>query len=279
MGRIPSRPHQGASEIEAELQWASAAIDRGQPHDAERLARNVLGRIPQHPSALHLLGCALLLQGHPRQAVAPLERAARASKDPTIETQLAIALRQSGRTDDALIHLRRATKRRPAYPAAFHELGFVLFSSGRADEAIAVIAQGLELAPRMPELSILLGGIHHARRDRAKAKAAYAQALAVAPEHAGGHYGMGVVLFDEGEFLLAAQHVERSVAANPADAQACLKLAACLLELGRSDDALGRLRTVTRSEPHLYGVALKVVSSSSRGRFWLRPSSAAKCLA
>ena len=111
MGRIPSRPHQGASEIEAELQWASAAIDRGQPHDAERLARNVLGRIPQHPSALHLLGCALLLQGHPRQAVAPLERAARASQDPTIETQLAIALRQSGRMDDALIRLRRATKR------------------------------------------------------------------------------------------------------------------------------------------------------------------------
>ena len=279
MGRIPSRPHQGASEIEAELQWASAAIDRGQPHDAERLARNVLGRIPQHPSALHLLGCALLLQGHPRQAVAPLERAARASQDPTIETQLAIALRRSGRTDDALIRLRRATKRRPAYPAAFHELGFLLFSSGRVEEAIAVIAQGLELAPRMPELSVLLGGIHHARHDRAKAKAAYAHALAVAPGHAGAHYGMGVVLFDDGEFLLAAQHLERSVAANPADAQAQLKLAACLLELGRSDEALGRLRTVTRSEPHLYGAALKVVSSSSRGRFWLRPSSAAKCLA
>ena len=80
-------------------------------------------------------------------------------------------------------------------------------------------------------------------------------------------------------FLLAAQHLERSLAGNPGDAQACLKLAACLLELGRSDDALGRLRTVTRSEPHLYGAALKVVSSSSHGRFWLRPSSAAKCLA
>src|SRR5260221_11643940 len=189
----------GATEIEAELQWARAAIDRGRPDDAERLARGVLARVPQHPAALHLLGCALLLQGHPRQAVAPLERAVRASQDPTIETQLAIALRQSGRTDDALIRLRRATKRRPAYPAAFHELGFVLFSSGRVDEAIAVIAHELELAPRMAQLSIRLGGIHHAGRDRAKAKAAYAQALAVAPEHAGAHYGMGVVLFDDGE--------------------------------------------------------------------------------
>src|SRR6516162_6616047 len=151
MGRLSGGPNRGATEIEADLQWATAAIDQGRPDDAERLARSVLARIPQHPAALHLLGCALLLQGHPRQAIAPLERAARASKDPTIETQLAIALRQSGRTDDALIHLRRATKRRPAYPAAFHELGFVLFSSGRVEEAIAVIAQGLELALRMPE--------------------------------------------------------------------------------------------------------------------------------
>lgn len=269
----------GATEIEAELQWARAAIDRGRPDDAERLARGVLARVPQHPAALHLLGCALLLQGHPRQAVAPLERAVRANQDPTIETQLAIALRQSGRTDDALARLRRATKRRPAYPAAFHELGFLLFSLNQIDEAIAVIGQGLELAPRMPELFVLLGGIHHARRDRSNAKAAYGQALAVAPEHAGAHYGMGVVLFDDGEFLLAAEHLERSLAGNPGDAQACLKLAACLLELKRSDEALGRLRTVTRSEPHLYGVALKVISSSSRGRFWLRPSSAAKCLA
>src|SRR5262249_47635075 len=186
-----------------------AAIDQGRPDDAERLARSVLARIPQHPAALHLLGCALLVQGHPRQAVTPLERAARASQDPSIETQLAIALRQSGRTDDALARLQRATKRRPAYPAAFHELGFLLFSLHRIDEAIAVIGQGLELAPRMPELSVLLGGIHHARRDLAKAKAAYAHALAVAPGHAGAHYGMGVVLFDDGEFLLAAEHLER----------------------------------------------------------------------
>jgi tetratricopeptide (TPR) repeat protein len=276
---LPGGPHRGATEIEAELQWATAAIDQGRPDDAERLARSVLARIPQHPAALHLLGCALLLQGHPRQAIAPLERAVRARQDPAIETQLAIALRQSGRTDDALVRLRRATKRRPVYPAAFHELGFLLFSLSRIDEAIAAIGQGLELAPRMPELSVLLGGIHHARRDRGEAKAAYAQALAVAPGHAGAHYGMGVVLFDDGEFLLAAEHLERSLAANPGDVQACLKLAACLLELERSDDALGRLRIVTRSEPQLYGAALKVISSSSHGRFWLRPSSAAKCLA
>ena len=279
MGRLSGGPHRGATEIQAELQWATAAIDQGRPDDAERLARSVLARIPQHSAALHLLGCALLLQGHPRQAIAPLERAVRANQDPAIETQLAIALRQTGRTDDALVRLQRATKRRPAYPAAFHELGFLLFSLHRIDEAIAVIGQGLEIAPRMPELSVLLGGIYHARRDRAKAKAAYAHALAVAPGHAGAHYGMGVVLFDDGEFSLAAEHLERSLAGNPGDAQADLKLAACLLELGRSDDALRRLRAVTRSEPRLYGVALKVISSSSRGRFWLRPSSAAKCLA
>src|SRR5216684_3671289 len=123
-------------EIDTTLQWATAAINRGRGEDAERLAREVLERIPQHPTALHLLGCALLLQGRPGQAVAPLEKAARARQDPAIETRLAVALRQIGRTDDALARVTRATKRRPANADAFHELGFLLVSLRRPDEAI-----------------------------------------------------------------------------------------------------------------------------------------------
>jgi len=87
---------QAQSEIDVTLQWATAAINRGRGEDAERLAREVLARIPQHPKALDILGCALLLQGRPEQAVAPLEKAARTRQDPAIETRLAVALRQIG---------------------------------------------------------------------------------------------------------------------------------------------------------------------------------------
>ena len=274
----PSAPDRPASEIEATLQWATAAVNQGRGEDAERLAREVLGRIAQHPTALHLLGCALLLQGRPAQAVAPLEKAARARQDPAIETQLAIALRQVGRTDDALARVTRATKRRPAHAEAFHELGFQLFSMRRFDEAIAAIEHGLEALPGAVELCVLLCGILHMQRDRAKAKTAYARALAIEPDNAGAQYGMGAVLTDDSEFAPAAEHLRRSLAANPGDLQARIKLGVCLLELGRADEALGYLRTTVRNDPQFYGSALKLVSSAGHGRFWLRPSTARKML-
>src|SRR2546421_1732075 len=120
MTGISSGGVQSTSAVEADLQWAMGAINHGRPDDAERFARNVLARIPQHGKASYLLGCALLQQNRPAQAVAPLERAARALEDPAVETQLGLALRQVGRTDDALTRLRRATKRRPAHAEAFH---------------------------------------------------------------------------------------------------------------------------------------------------------------
>jgi tetratricopeptide (TPR) repeat protein len=267
-----------ASETDATLQWATSAINRGRPDEAERLTRDVLRRLPQHPGALHLLGCALLLQQRPEQALAPLEKAARARQDPEIETQLAIALRQLGRADDALVWLRRATKRRPACSVAFHELGFLLFSLDRSDDAIDVITRGLELMPAMPELLVLLGGIRHARGDRAEAKAAYSRALALAPEHAGGHYGMGAVLLDECDFAPAAEHLQRSLAGNPGDLQARLKLGTCLLEVGRVEDALKCLRAIVQGDPKFYGPVLKLISGCGHGRFWLRPSAAARML-
>ena len=39
---------QAQSEIDVTLQWATGAINRGRGEDAERLAREVLARIPQH---------------------------------------------------------------------------------------------------------------------------------------------------------------------------------------------------------------------------------------
>jgi len=68
------------------------------------------------------------------------------------------------------------------------------------------------------------------------------------------------------------------VAGNGADVQARLKLGLCLLELGRVDDALANLRAAVRGDPDCYRFALTLVSSSARGRFWLRPSAAAKHL-
>ena len=267
-----------ASQVDANLQWAAAAIGHGQFADAERLARNVLAAVPQHPKALFLLGSALLRQNRAAQAIAPLEKAARALQEPAVETQLGIALRTIGRIDDALARLRRATKRRPVHARAFHELAMLLLALGQTEEAVAVLENGSQLAPAAVELPILLGVIQHDRREHAKAKAAFSKVLAVVPDDHDGHYGMGSVMLDDAEHSQAAEHFRRSLARNSGDAQTHLKLGVCLLELGHCDEAFNNIRAAIRADANLYGLALKLVSNSASVCFWLRPSSAAERL-
>src|SRR3954471_18835437 len=116
-----------------------------------------------------------------------------------------MALRASGRVDDALARLRRATKRRPVHSRAFHQLAFLLLGLGQTGAAITVLEHGIELAPAAVELPLLLGVVQHDRREHAKAKAAFSKALAIAPDHPDAHYGMGSVMLDDAEHSQAAE--------------------------------------------------------------------------
>ena len=107
-----------AAEAEA-VARAVAAGNSGDLSEAERIVRDVLAKNPQHLEALQLLGALLMGQKRPREAAAPLEEAARRSPNPELETHLAIALREIGRTDEALAWLYRAIEHQPAYARAF----------------------------------------------------------------------------------------------------------------------------------------------------------------
>src|SRR5260370_19980308 len=89
-----------AAEAEA-LARAVAAAESGNMSEAERIARVVLAQKPQHPEALQLLGALLMAQRRPREAIVPLEEAARHSPSPELETRLAISLREIRPTDEA----------------------------------------------------------------------------------------------------------------------------------------------------------------------------------
>ena len=256
---------------------AMEAIQRGRPVDAERIVREVLAREPKSQSGLHVLGRALLAQQRPQDAIGPLEAAARHG-DPVAETNLGIALNQCGRTADALVWLERAVTRQPPFEHAFYELGGLLFSMRRAKDAEAVLKRGLAVSPNSVEISILLGDIFLKRSDRDSAKLAFARALANEPSHPGALYGMGTVMMLEGEYARAAQRLQQAVAQDPTRFQARLTLGTCLLELQRRDEGLAALCAAIQQAPQAYPMALKILVTSGRGRFWLKPSSAAKLL-
>jgi len=111
------------------------------------------------------------------------------------------------------------------------------------------------------------------------AHAAYARALSISPNLASAHYGMGAVLMSQAAYAQAAEHFRIASVNAPGDLQARLKLAGCLLEIGQTDTALASLRAAIRGGPQqVYAMSLKLVLNSGRGRFWLRPSAAARAL-
>jgi tetratricopeptide (TPR) repeat protein len=267
-----------AAEIEDALRRAKAALDAGRAIEAEQLARAVLKRDVRHSNAQQILGGALLLQGRFEDAIAPLKAAARVFRDPALDTQLAIALREAGHIEEALSRLNRAIKREQPYAFAYHELGFLLHAMGNDDEAVAAIERGIRMVPLSTNLFVLLGGIQHARRDLRRAKAAYAHALAIAPQLATAHYGLGAVLMTEAAFKEAIEHFRFAAMNDPADLQPRLKLAACVLETGDTAAALSLFRDAVRVDPQIYPLSLKLILSAGRGKFWLRPSDATRAL-
>ena len=260
------------------LEQATGALRMQRPDEAERLAAAVLKSDRGNVLAAQLLGTALLMRGRPSEAIDPLRRAARRGADPAIETLLAKALAAVGRGGDALDQLRLATSRRPAFPPAFLELGDQLGALGRFDEAIAVFESGLALTPDAAVLRIGLGYIHLRRNDRAKARGLFLQARAAAPERRDAMVALARVMALDGEYGAAADLYRLVLASRSEDGERWIELGKCLLEMGQREAGEAILRTATRGDARLAGPATKALAATPHGRFFLRPSAAAKFL-
>ena len=260
------------------LQNAAAAIQAGFPREAERLAAEVLQANAGNLPAMQLLGTALLMQGRGKDAISPLERAARRARDAATETRLASALRQAGREEEACEQLARAVKRKPPFPPAFSEFAHLLFVLGRKDEAIDILRQGLAIAPDAAELSMQLGRLYAAQGKTAQARDAFTRTVALAPANRDALVALARAFQAERDFARAAETYRRLLAATPKDAPAQIGLGICLIELGRAEEGFDQLRAASGSGPKMFGEAVSALVDAGRGRFWLRPSEAARAL-
>jgi Flp pilus assembly protein TadD len=271
----PQRPNSSNNEL---LESAVFALRMQRPHEAERLAAGVLKSNRGNTLAAQVLGRALLMQNRAAEAIIPLERAARRSDDPAIETELAVALAAAGRRDEALDQLRRTTARRPPFPQAFVEHGGLLAKTGRLEEAVAVLESGLALTPDVVDLRMELGFVHLKRNDRATARALFLQVLAAAPGRYDVLPALAKVMALDGEYAAAADLFRRALGLRPDDAVTRNNLGACLLEMGERDAGESALRAAARGAPQMAGQAITSLAAASHGRFFLRPTAVAKFL-
>lgn len=261
-----------------ELQRAIAALQGNRIQEAERLAAGVLRSNKGDILAAQILGRSLLMQNRAPEAIGPLERAVRRAADAESEILLALALTAVGRSEEALELLRQATARRPPHPQAFLEYGGMHARKGRFDEAIAILEEGLALTPGSIELRMELGFVHLKRNDRVRARELMGQALAAAPGRPDILAALARMMAMDGDYAAAADGFRNVLGQRPQDVMSRVNLGVCLLEMDQREAGEASLRAALRIAPGATGLAVTTLAAASHGRFFLRPSAAAKFL-
>ncbi len=217
----PTTSH-ASSQMDRELRHSCDLASRGDMAAAEKIARDILLKFPEHgPVRLHLARLLLaggrpleaipemeyLLAGHMPEGSGELEallilteafrqtgildraetygrRAlAMAPHDARTKFTLALVCQQAGQLGDALTLLDEGLRQQPAIVHAWVNKGLIEKNMGRIDEAIASFTQALSLEPAIAPVHYSLGLIHLMRGVRGDAERAFRKALEIDPRH------------------------------------------------------------------------------------------------
>lgn len=150
------------------------------------------------------------------------------------EHNLATALQENGRVDEAVAHYKRALTMQPDYAPAFNNLGTALMAKGDIGGAVAAFRESLRLQPQSAQARDLLAEAHYdlgsallERGALQDAEASLRESVRLKPDDAEAHNNLGIALAQMGKLSEAIDHWRRALAIKPgfADAQRNLSLA------------------------------------------------------
>jgi tetratricopeptide (TPR) repeat protein len=169
---------------------------------------------------------------------------------PVVENNLANVLLQSGQTDRAIDHFRRAIELKADYAEAHANLAAGLVERGRYEEAIEHYQKAIGLKPNYSQAHNGLG-LALAKTSHAKgAIEQYELATQLKPNFADPQNNLGALLLATGNREGAIEHLQRAVQLAPDDATAHSNLGSALLQ-SRPTAAIEQFEIALRLNPDL----------------------------
>jgi len=159
------------------------------------------------------------------------------------------ALRQEGRTDEAIDHFQQALQIKPLYEQAHLNLGNALHQEGRMDEAIDQFQQALQIRPDYAEAHYNLGYVLLQKGSVDEAIDQFQQALQIRPDYAEAHYNLGVAQLQKGRVDEAITHFQQAAHIAPFNAAIQNTLGSTLLQKGRVDEAITHFQQALQIDP------------------------------
>jgi len=256
--------------------------------EAERLAKEVLQKDPNHIEGHILMGSVLFAQEHKREAFAELDRAIELNPQ-RVESYLSLArfyaLTNDMATADATF--QRAIGINKSSALAHYEYGKYLVQTNRADAAESEFQQAVQVDPGNREARFVLASFYLINKRLAKAEEAYKalaeldkdkpegrsvlgdfygatgrldEAIAIyqevitkSPDYTQGHYRLAELMLNHGDIANAKAEVDGILKKDAKDRQAMILRARIEMQGRDQNDlkaAIADLQEVLKQEPN-----------------------------
>jgi predicted O-linked N-acetylglucosamine transferase (SPINDLY family) len=238
-----------APDSEQMLAAAIAHLRAGHLLDAERMARSLCERAPDHARAFHLAG-VLAHQLRRSDAAALLGRAV--AIDPRMaeaHNDRGAVFAANGLLAEALACFERAVELKPDYVEARNNLGRALGSAGRFDEATVQFERVLHATPGSPLAHFNLAAALEQTTEFARAEEHYRKAAALRTDFPDALLKLAVLLQRLGRLPEALASAEHATAIAPRDAGMRNNLGNILRALGRHAEAIAQFEVALRIDP------------------------------
>jgi tetratricopeptide (TPR) repeat protein len=218
--------------------------------DGTALWSDVVSKSPHNHRAHNNLANALAEKGRLEEAIEQYETALRIHPDyDKAHNNLANALEEQGQTDRAIRHYREALRLNPDYAKAHANLANALIGRGRNDEAIEHYREALGVRPGNAQAHSDLG-VALGRRGRIdEAIEQYREALHLRPDFPEAHYNLANALRRRGRTDEAILHYRKALDLKTGFVEAHFNLGIALSERGREDEAVEHFEEVLRIIP------------------------------
>jgi len=220
---------------------------------SESLFRHTLAVTDGNHVAHKYLGIALRKSGKAEEALFHAREALRISPgDAELHNNVGAVYMELGTLPEAVSHLREALRLRPGYVLARVNLGAALVDLGRLEEAGEAFLGALKDDPLNADAHNSLGVVRDGQGRIDEAMTHYHEALRLRPDHADARGNLGVALDKEGRYGEAMVQYREALRLAPGNANTHFNLGNALFHQGRLDEAAASYREALRLRPDFH---------------------------
>jgi tetratricopeptide (TPR) repeat protein len=227
-------------------------LKAGQFTEAGQCGQEALTLDAGHADSLHLMGLLCLAAKQDELAIDWFAQAI--SQNPNVAdyfSNLATALVNRGRIDEAIRSLDRALTLESDHAEVWYRMGLLLERQNRKDEASLSFDQALKAEPRYLEAANAAALCHFNAGRYERAIACFEASLAIDPAQDGAFHFLGISQLRLRRFDEAHANCVRALALAPDNAEITGNVGLTLLKLGRNAEAIGFFDTALALDPRL----------------------------